>query len=159
MQNKWSVGLGDVYTSAAYGEFNGTDKEWAFGVRWIVDNFNVSTSYKKSYIDGNKNPITIVSDNPYLPALFDNYREGKSWDFSIGYKFFDRLKVNFAYLHTEAKNTRNRDDLYVQSNRFEVNKYFELFLINGYINSKGTERQSNNNNRGYVVISGIALKY
>lgn len=159
MQNKWAVGLGDVYTSAAYGEFNGTDKEWAFGVRWIVDNFNVSTSYKKSYIDGNKNPITIVSDNPYLPALFDNYREGQSWDFSMGYKFFDCLKVNFAYLHTEAENTRNRDDLYVQSNSFEVNKYFELFLINGYINSKGTERQSNNNNRGYAVISGIALKY
>ena len=68
MQNKWSVGLGDVYTSAAYGEFNGTDKEWAFGIRWIIDNFNISTSYKKAYIDGNKNPITTISDNPYLPA-------------------------------------------------------------------------------------------
>ena len=69
------------------------------------------------------------------------------------------MKVNFAYLHTEAKNTRNRDDLYVQANSFEVNKYVELFLINGYINSKGTERLSKNNNRGYAVISGVALKY
>ena len=159
MQNKWSLGLGDIYTSAAYGEFNGTDKEWAVGARWVVNNFNVSSSYKKSYIDGNKNKITVVSNNPYLPDLFDNYREGQSWDFSIGYKFFDRLKVNFAYLHTDAKNTRNRDDLYVQANSFEVNKYVELFLINGYINSKGTERLSKNNNRGYAIISGVALKY
>ena len=158
MLNKWKLGSGDLYTSAAYGLFNRTDHEWAFGARWIAGGFNVSASYKKAYIDGDKNPISTQAVNSYLPAYFDNYREGRAWDFSIGYDF-GRFKTNLAYLHTEAENTRNRDDLFVQTNRYALNKYFELFLINAYLNSKGNDRWSDNNNRGYAVITGLALKY
>lgn len=94
----------------------------------------------------------------HLPAYFDNYREGQAWDFSVGYDF-GRFKTNLAYLHAEADNTRNRDDLFVQTNRYALNKHFELFLTNGYINSKGNDRRSDNNNKGYAVITGLALKY
>lgn len=158
MQNKWNPGLGDLYTSVAYGLFNRTDNEWAFGVRWVVDKFNVSTSYKNAYIDGDKNPISTTARSPHLPAYFDNYREGEAWDFSVGYDF-GRFKTNFAYLHSEAKNTRNRDDIFIQSNRYSLNEYFELFWVNAYSNSKGVDRNSDNNNKGYAVITGIALKY
>lgn len=158
MQNKWNPGLGDLYTSVAYGLFNRTDNEWAFGVRWVVDKFNVSTSYKNAYIDGDKNPISTTARNPHLPAYFDNYREGEAWDFSVGYDF-GRFKTNFAYLHSEAKNTRNRDDIFIQANRYSLNEYFELFWVNAYSNSKGVDRNSDNNNKGYAVITGIALKY
>ena len=158
MQNKWNPGLGDLYTSVAYGLFNRTDNEWAFGVRWVVDKFNVSTSYKNAYIDGDKNPISTTARSPHLPAYFDNYREGEAWDFSVGYDF-GRFKTNFAYLHSEAKNTRNRDDIFIQANRYSLNEYFELFWVNAYSNSKGVERNSDNNNKGYAVITGIALKY
>ena len=158
MQNKWNPGLGDLYTSVAYGLFNRTDNEWAFGVRWVVDKFNVSTSYKNAYIDGDKNPISTTARSPHLPAYFDNYREGEAWDFSVGYDF-GRFKTNFAYLHSEAKNTRNRDDIFIQANRYSLNEYFELFWVNAYSNSKGVDRISDNNNKGYAVITGIALKY
>lgn len=158
MQNKWNPGLGDLYTSVAYGLFNRTDNEWAFGVRWVVDKFNVSTSYKNAYIDGDKNPISTTARSPHLPAYFDNYREGEAWDFSVGYDF-GRFKTNFAYLHSEAKNTRNRDDIFIQANRYSLNEYFELFWVNAYSNSKGLDRNSDNNNKGYAVITGIALKY
>lgn len=158
MQNKWNLGLGDLYTSVAYGLFNRTDNEWAFGVRWVVDKFNVSTSYKNAYIDGDKNPISTTARSPHLPAYFDNYREGEAWDFSVGYDF-GRFKTNFAYLHSEAKNTRNRDDIFIQANRYSLNEYFELFWVNAYSNSKGVDRNSDNNNKGYAVITGIALKY
>ena len=158
MQNKWNPGLGDLYTSVAYGLFNRTDNEWAFGVRWVVDKFNVSTSYKNAYIDGDKNPISTTARSPHLPAYFDNYREGEAWDFSVGYDF-GRFKTNFAYLHSEAKNTRNRDDIFIQANRYLLNEYFELFWVNAYSNSKGVDRNSDNNNKGYAVITGIALKY
>lgn len=158
MQNKWNPGLGDLYTSVAYGLFNRTDNEWAFGVRWVVDKFNVSTSYKNAYIDGDKNPISTTARSPHLPAYFDNYREGEAWDFSVGYDF-GRFKTNFAYLHSEAKNTRNRDDIFIQANRYSLNEYFELFWVNAYSNSKGVDRSSDNNNKGYAVITGIALKY
>lgn len=158
MQNKWNPGLGDLYTSVAYGLFNRTDNEWAFGVRWVVDKFNVSTSYKNAYIDGDKNPISTTARSPHLPAYFDNYREDEAWDFSVGYDF-GRFKTNFAYLHSEAKNTRNRDDIFIQANRYSLNEYFELFWVNAYSNSKGVDRNSDNNNKGYAVITGIALKY
>lgn len=158
MQNKWNPGLGDLYTSVAYGLFNRTDNEWAFGVRWVIDKFNVSTSYKNAYIDGDKNPISTTARSPHLPAYFDNYREGEAWDFSVGYDF-GRFKTNFAYLHSEAKNTRNRDDIFIQANRYSLNEYFELFWVNAYSNSKGVDRNSDNNNKGYAVITGIALKY
>lgn len=158
IQNKWNPGLGDLYTSVAYGLFNRTDNEWAFGVRWVVDKFNVSTSYKNAYIDGDKNPISTTARSPHLPAYFDNYREGEAWDFSVGYDF-GRFKTNFAYLHSEAKNTRNRDDIFIQANRYSLNEYFELFWVNAYSNSKGVDRNSDNNNKGYAVITGIALKY
>lgn len=158
MQNKWNPGLGDLYTSVAYGLFNRTDNEWAFGVRWVVDKFNVSTSYKNAYIDGDKNPISTTARSLHLPAYFDNYREGEAWDFSVGYDF-GRFKTNFAYLHSEAKNTRNRDDIFIQANRYSLNEYFELFWVNAYSNSKGVDRNSDNNNKGYAVITGIALKY
>lgn len=158
MQNKWNPGLGDLYTSVAYGLFNRTDNEWAFGVRWVVDKFNVSTSYKNAYIDGDKNPISTTARSPHLPAYLDNYREGEAWDFSVGYDF-GRFKTNFAYLHSEAKNTRNRDDIFIQANRYSLNEYFELFWVNAYSNSKGVDRNSDNNNKGYAVITGIALKY
>ena len=158
MQNKWNPGLGDLYTSVAYGLFNRTDNEWAFGVRWVVDKFNVSTSYKNAYIDGDKNPISTTARSSHLPAYFDNYREGEAWDFSVGYDF-GRFKTNFAYLHSEAKNTRNRDDIFIQANRYSLNEYFELFWVNAYSNSKGVDRNSDNNNKGYAVITGIALKY
>ena len=79
-------------------------------------------------------------------------------DFSFGYDF-GRFKTNFAYLHSEAKNTRNRDDIFIQANRYSLNEYFELFWVNAYSNSKGVDRNSDNNNKGYAVITGIALKY
>ena len=158
MQNKWNPGLGTLTTSAAYGLFNRTDHEWAVGVRWNVGKFNISTSYKSAYVDGNKNPISTTAKSPYQPAYFDNYREGRAWDFSMGYDF-GKFKTNLAYLHTEAKNTRNRDDLFVQTNRYALNEYFELFWINAYLNSKGFSRDSDNNNKGYAVIAGLAVKY
>lgn len=158
MQNRWKLGTGDLYTSAAYGLFNRTDNEWALGARWVVGRFNISASYKKAYVRGDKNPISTEAVNVHLPAYFDNYREGQAWDCSLGYDF-GRLKTNLAYLRAEADNTRHRDDLLVQTNRYALNQYWELFLINGYINSKGSDRHSNNNNKGYAVITGLALKY
>ena len=73
--------------------FNRTDSEWAIGDRWVVDKFNVSTSYKNAYIDGDKNPISTTARSSHLPAYFDNYREGEAWDFSVGYDF-GRFKTN-----------------------------------------------------------------
>lgn len=54
VQSRWKLGSGDLYTSAAYGLFNRTDNEWAFGARWVVGKFNISGSYKNAYVRGDK---------------------------------------------------------------------------------------------------------
>ena len=158
MQNRWKLPYGQLYTSMGYGIFNRTDNVWSGGVRWVYDCLKISSSYKKSWIDGDKNPISTTAQNEHLPAYFDNYREGSAWDFSIGYDF-GKFESNLAYLHTEAENTRHQDDIWLQSNKYELNKYVELYWINAYRNSKGYARNSDNNNKGYAVITGISIKY
>ena len=158
MQNHWNLPYGELYTSTGYGLYNRTDNVWSGGMRWIYKGLKISGGYKKSWIDGHKNPISTTAQNEHLPAYFDNYREGQAWDFSIGYDF-GKFESNLAYLHTEAENTRHRDDIWVQSNKYQLNKYVELYWVNAYRNSKGYARASNNNNKGYAIITGIALKY
>ena len=152
MRNRWNLGQGRLYTSLTYGMFNRTDK-----ARWESGGFNIGGSYKNAYVDGNKNPITKKSTNPRLPDYFDAYREGEAWDFSVGYDF-GNFKTNFAYLHTQADNLRNRDDLFLQTNRYALTDSFELYAINAYLNSKGFDK-TGKNNRGYAFITGISVRY
>lgn len=158
MQNKWKIKDTEIYTSFGYGIFNRTDKEASFGITLIHGDWNMGMGYKKAYVDGNKNPITTVSTNPQTPAYFDNYRESQAWNISIGYKY-GAYKTNLAYLHTKAENTRNRDDLIVFSNLYSISEHFELYLVGSYLNAKGLERMSDNNNRGYAVVTGIGFRF
>lgn len=158
MQNRWKLPYGKLYTSMGYGLFNRTDNVWSGGIRWVYNGLKISSSYKKSWVDGNKNPISTEAQNEHLPAFFDNYREGDAWDFSIGYDF-GKVESNLAYLHAEAENTRHQDDIWIQSNKYKVNKHLELYWVNAYRNSKGYARESDNNNKGYAIITGIALRY
>ena len=107
---------------------------------------------------GNKNPITYKAKSSYLPALFDNYRESNAYNVSMGYQF-ENFKTNLAYLHTEASNTRNSDDLYIWSNVYSANKYIDLFLVGAYLNAKGAEKYADDNSKGYAVVTGIGLKF
>ena len=158
MQNKWQVKDTEIYTSFGYGIFNRTDKEASFGLTLIRGHWNMGMGYKKAYIDGNKNPITTVSDNPQTPAYFDNFRESQAWNFSIGCQY-GTWKSNLAYLHTKADNTRNRDDLWVFSNLYALTEHFELYLVGSYLNAKGLSRAGDDNNRGYAVVTGVGFRF
>ena len=158
MQNKWQIQDTEIYTSFGYGIFNRTDKEASFGLTLIRGHWNMGMGYKKAYIDGNKNPITTVSDNPQTPAYFDNFRESRAWNFSIGCQY-GAWKSNLAYLHTKADNTRNRDDLWVFSNLYALTEHFELYLVGSYLNAKGLSRAGNDNNRGYAVVTGVGFRF
>lgn len=159
MQNRWELpDNSTLYTSMGYGIFNRTDNEMSFGVTWVKDNFNIAAGYKNAWIKGNKNPITYKAKSSYLPALFDNYRESNAYNVSMGYQF-ENFKTNLAYLHTEASNTRNSDDLYIWSNVYSANKYIDLFLVGAYLNAKGAEKYADDNSKGYAVVTGIGLKF
>ena len=160
MQNRWQLpDNSTLYSSFGYGIFNRTDNEMSFGLAWIKNNFNVGAGYKNAWINGNKNPITYISNNPHLPALFDNYRESSAYNFSVGYKFNDKLKTNLAYIYTQAANTRNSDNLYIWSNVYSTNKYIDIFLVGAYINAKGASKYEDVNNKGYAAVTGIGIKF
>ncbi|MFV0627481.1 MAG: hypothetical protein ACK5N8_09080 [Alphaproteobacteria bacterium] len=159
MNNEWETGFGKILTSAGYGVFNRTDKSMSVGAGFEKGNFNVRTAYKKSYIDGKKDPITTVKIDNELPAYFDNYREGEAWDMSVGYKFNDSFKSNLAYLYSSATNTRHNNQIYILSNVYTYNKYIDLYLIGAHIDAKGLKKDSTANNKGYAGIVGIGLKF
>ena len=116
----------------------------------------MASGYKKAYVDGGKNPISIskVSDN--LSAYFDNYRESQAWNISAGYKW-KKYKTNLAYLHTDAKNTRHQDSIILWSNVYELKNGFEMYGACGYLKMHGTT--SLDDDRGYAVISGVGLRF
>lgn len=156
IQQKYELGQGVLYTSLGYGIFNETDKETSYGVTYEYKNFNIAMGYKKGYIDGNKNPITTTKINSYLPAYFDNYRESEAFNISMGYNF-DKLKTNIAYLNTSANNTRHQDNMLLWTNVYGINKHVELYSALAYLNTHSLETEDNN--RGYAVMTGFGIKF
>lgn len=155
-QKKWRINDHKIYLSVGYGIFNKTDKETSAGLTWKYKNFNIATGYKKSYIDGNRNPITTHSDSLSLPSWFDNYRESQAWNISTGYKN-DYFKTNLAFLQTQTDNTRHQDNLIIWSNIIPLNDYLEFYTIGSHLNTHGDTVY--NDNDGYTLISGIGFTF
>lgn len=116
----------------------------------------MATGYKKAYVDGDKNPISTVKVSDNLPAYFDNYRESRAWNISMGYKW-ENYKTNLAYLITDAKNTRHQDSIILWTNVYELDNGFELYGAGGYLLMHGTEQSDDN--RGYAVLGGVGLRF
>lgn len=158
MHNEWDLDFADMFTSVGYGLFNRTDKELSLGVTLSRGGWTVGTGYKKSYIDGKKNELTIVTTDSRRPAFYDNYRESQAWDFSIGYEI-GPVKTSLAYLHTKADNTPNKDDIFIWSNSYAAKKWLDIYAIGGYINSRGLDKQNANRNKGYALIMGVGVNF
>lgn len=158
MHNEWEFDFADIYTSAGYGLFNRTDKELTLGITLARGGWTYAAGYRKSYVDGNKNPITTVTTDPRRPAFYDNYRESQSWDLSIGYEV-GPYKTTLAYLHTKADNTPNKDDIILWSNKYAYTKWLDFYVIGGYINSRGINKQDANRNSGYAGIVGVGINF
>ena len=156
MQKKWDLGENKLYTSLGYGLFNRTDKELSVGVSLEREKFNIAAGYKKAYVDGDKNQISIVKVSDNLPAYFDNYRESQAWNISLGYKW-EKYKTNLAYLMTDAENTRHQDSIILWTNVYELDNGFEVYGAGGYLRMHGTTLSDDD--RGVAIISGIGLRF
>lgn len=158
MQNKWELNFADLYTSAGYGIFNRTDKEASLGLSLEKNGWSIGTGYKKAYIDGNKNPINTTSAPKQNPGLFDNYRESEAWNVSLQYKG-EKYKTNLSCLQTRTENARNQDLLLVWANIYSPVPHWELYLIGAYLNAKGAQKDSDDNNKGFAVITGSGFRF
>lgn len=159
IHNELETSFGDLYTSAGYGIFNRYDKELSLGMTLTNGNLSYAIGYKNAYVDGKKNPIATTAVNSRLKAFHDNYRESEAWDASIGYEI-GPIKTSLVYLHTEAKNTKHKNDMFLFSNVYDASKWAEIYLIGGYMNAKGFDKTViSGKNRGYVVSTGLGLKF
>ena len=156
IQKKWNIGKIKIYNSIGYGIFNRTDKELSLGTVIEYDGLNIGVGYKKAYVDGVKNPVSMSRINENLPAYFDNYRESKALNFSVGYKRND-FQTNLAYLNTSAQNTRHQDNLLIWSNVYSVNDNIEVYLMGAYLNIHSLKMQDDGS--GYAAISGIGFRF
>lgn len=155
-QKKFEYNDNKFYTSLGFGVFNRTDKELSLGFNWEYKNFNAAIGYKKAYVDGDKNPISLKEVSDSLPAYFDNYRESEAFNVSVGYKW-NKFKTNFAYLNTAAENTRHQDNLLLWSNVYSITNSVELYAMSAYLNNHG--ESTPDDNRGYAIIGGIGLRF
>lgn len=156
--NSLDLGFADMTSSAGYAEFHDNDKEFSLGLNLARGNWNLGGSWRKTYIDGADAPLSTRSKKKDLPALFDNYREGRAWDVGIGYEFGPYC-ASLSYLNSKAENTRNYDQIVILSNSFQVNKYLDLYAIGSFAKFRGEDRDIEHNNQGYAFVTGASLSF
>lgn len=152
------LGFADLSASLGYGIFNQDDKELTAGLSLYKGGWTVGGSYRKTYVDGGDFPVAKSSDNPRLPELFDNYREGQAWDIGVGYEI-GPYKVALSYLRSKADNTDNRDEIILLSNQYQLNKNIDLYLAGAQVNFRGADKDLDDNNKGYAVMAGVGLHF
>lgn len=158
VKNRLNFGAYEWSNSAGYGIYNRTDKVFSWGTRLKFGNYILSGAFQKSYIDGNKNPISTKALSKSLPAYFDNYREGYVFNASIGWQS-GKFKTNLGMLYSQAENSRHNDTFYLWSNTYQLTPNLQLIGVGGWLNAKGESRNSADNDRGAVFISGIKVSF
>lgn len=158
LYSEQDLGFADMSAALGYGIFNQDDKEFTAGLSFYKGGWTLGASYRKTYVDGGDYKITQQSLNPRLPDLFDNYREGQAWDVGLKYEI-GPFQTALSYLHSEAKDSRNKDDIILLSNQYQLNKYVDLYLVGAQVNFRGADRTIAENNKGYTVVAGVGLHF
>ncbi len=151
-------GFASAAASMGYGVYHKTDKDFTAGLTLYHGNWSFGASYRKTYVDGNDNRIMSDSKNPRTPDWFDAYREGQAWSAGIGYAF-GPYKVSLSYFEAKADNLPNKDEIFLLSNDFQINKHFNVYAIAAHTNFRGENRDIRNNNRGYAFITGLGINF
>lgn len=158
LSNEQDLGFADMTAALGYGIFNQDDKEITAGLSFYKGGWTLGASYRKTYVDGGDVKITKHSANPRLPDFFDNYREGQAWDIGLKYEI-GPFQAALSYLHSEADNTANQDDIVLLSGQYQLNKYTDLYLAGARVNFRGATKMPEDSNKGYTVLAGVGLHF
>ncbi|MDR1026433.1 MAG: porin [Lactobacillus sp.] len=148
--NELDLGYFDAYSSLSYANFRDDDKEYSASLKLKRGNWSISSGYRKAYIDGNKDPI--ASD------LSDNYREGYAWNVGVEYEI-GPFSSSLTYLNSKAKNTDNEDKIVTFSNKYQLNKWADIYLGAAHVDYQGEDNDPKKSNKGYIVMTGIGLSF
>lgn len=146
----------ELESSLGYAIFNKDDHDISLGLSLYKSGWTIGGSWRKTYIDGNDYPITQDNTNNRLLSLFDNYREGSAWDIGIGYEI-GPYKVALSYFESKAKNTDNKDQIWLLSNEFQLDKNIKFYLAGAHANFKGVT--FDDSNKGYSAITGFSISF
>lgn len=152
------LGFIETAISLGYGIYHKTDKDFTAAIAAYRGNCSAGASYRKTYVDGNTYHLKADNRNPRTPQWFDNYREGQAWSTGIGYRF-GPYKASLSYFKSEADNTRNKDEIIMLANDFQVNKHLNIYAIAAHVNFKGEDRDIHDNNKGYAFVTGIGINF
>jgi len=151
------IGWGELSASVSYATYHNDDKEFSAGAQLRTGGWTVGGSWHKTYIDGRDSRLNSLSLDR-TPYLFDNYREGQAWDFGISYEI-GPYTTSLAYFDAKADRTRNRSQILLYSNQYQINKYLDFYLGGGYVRFRGNTRQVADNRTGWVAITGLSLNF
>ncbi len=155
--NYLDLGFAEMTTSLGYAEFVDIDKEFSAGLSLSRGNWTLGGSWRKTYAEDGDVPLNRkVSDN--TPEFFDGYREGYAWDVGLGYEI-GPYKASLSYFKSVAENSDNQDEIIAFSNRYQYNKYMDVYLTAAHVNFEGDTAAVADNNRGYAFVAGLSLNF
>lgn len=153
LYNELELGGFDVSSSLAYGEFLDNDKEVSASLRIARGGWTLGGGWRKTYTDGEDR-----SHNSDLPEFYDGYREGYAWNAGVGYEI-GPYQVSFSYFKSAADNSDNQNQIYMLSNKYQVNKYLDVYLSAAQVDFEGSTKKAEDNNRGYAFVSGVKVSF
>ena len=158
LYNETDLGFADMAVSAGYGVYHRDDKEFTVGMSLSRGGWTLGGSFRKTYVDGDDYTVTETSDNPRLPDLFDNYREGIAWDIGLSYEL-GPYEVSLSYFKSKADNTSNEDEIIMLSNKYQVDKNIDIYLTAAHVDFEGNNNSVADNNQGYAFVTGLSISF
>lgn len=158
LYNEIDLGFVDIASSVGYGVYHQDDKEFTAGIQLSRGGWTLGSSYRRSYVDGGDYGITKASDNPRLPELFDNYREGQAWDVGVSYEV-GPYQVSLSYFNSSSDNSDNQDEIIMLSNKYQVDKHVDVYLTAAHVDFEGSNHSLEDNNQGYAFVTGVSINF
>jgi predicted porin len=139
------LGRYELTISTAYGQFD-DDNDMSLGVSLSKGNLTLGAGFRKTYVDGG---MAIVDQA---------YREAKVYNIGASYSF-GPAAISLSYQESQADDYRNKDKIWLLSGKYTFNKYIDNYVSLAHVNYDGDDATELNNNKGYVVITGIKIKF
>lgn len=145
----WDVWGYELETSVGFADYHKNDKEYSAGISLYRKGWTLGASYRQTEVDNKDAPI-----NRY--TLFDAYREGRAYNIGLSYAI-GPFTTGISYFVSRADKSKNNDKIISFSNSYEYNENVTFSLTAAHLQSKGENKDVQNNSKGYAFILGLEL--